>query len=84
MDKKKSLHNAPFTVADVEGDFAAVVDVTGDIEPGAALPKDRKGNNIPFTFQSGGLILYQDKNNFLRLERAGSVIIDQRHQFTGL
>jgi regulation of enolase protein 1 (concanavalin A-like superfamily) len=78
VDKKKSLHNAPFTVADVEGDFAALVEVTGDIEPGSALPKDRKGNNIPFTFQSGGLILYQDKNNFFRLERAGSVIIDQR------
>jgi regulation of enolase protein 1 (concanavalin A-like superfamily) len=78
LDKKKSLHNAPFTVADVEGDFAALVEVTGDIEPGSALPKDRKGNTLPFTFQSGGLILYQDKNNFLRLERAGSVIIDQR------
>ncbi len=78
LDKKKSLHNAPFTVADVEGDFAAVVEVTGEIQPGAALPKDRKGNTLPFTFQSGGLILYQDKNNFMRLERAGSVIIDQR------
>ena len=77
-DKKKSLHNAPFTLAEVEGDFAALVEVTGDIEPGAALPKDRKGNTIPFTFQSGGLILYEDKNNFLRLERAGSIIIDQR------
>jgi S1-C subfamily serine protease len=78
LDKKKSLHNAPFTVADVEGEFAALVEVTGDIQPGSAVPKDRKGNDLPFTFQSGGLILYQDKNNFLRLERAGSIIIAQR------
>ena len=78
LDKKKSLHNAPFTTADVEGDFAALVEVTGDIQPGSAVPKDRKGNDLPFTFQSGGLILYQDKNNFLRLERAGSIIISQR------
>ena len=83
FDKKKSLHNAPFTLADVEGDFAAVVEVTGDIEPGATLPKDRKGNDIPFTFQSGGLILYQDKNNFVRLERASSVIIDECTRSTG-
>ena len=52
--------------------------------PAQALPKDRKGKDLPLTFQSGGLILYQDKNNFLRLERAGSVIIDQTcSQFTG-
>ncbi len=78
LDKRKSLHNAPFSVGDVEGDFIAVVEVTGDIEPGAALPKDRKGNDIPITFQSGGLILYQDKNNFFRLERASSIILDTR------
>jgi regulation of enolase protein 1 (concanavalin A-like superfamily) len=75
VDKNKTLHNAPFTVTDVEGDFVAGVEVTGDIEPGAALPKDRKGNDIPITYQSGGIILYQDKNNFVRLERASSVIV---------
>ena len=79
LDKRKSLHNAPFTLAEVEGDFmVAMVEVTGDIEPGANLPKDRKGNDIPITFQSGGIILYQDKNNFVRLERASSIIIASR------
>ncbi len=78
IDKKKSLHNAPFTAADVQGDFVVGVEVTGDIEPGAALPKDRKGNDIPLTYQSGGIILYQDKNNFVRLERASSVIVASR------
>ncbi len=78
IDKKKSLHNAPFTAAEVEGDFVVGVEVTGDIEPGATLPKDRKGNDIPLTYQSGGIILYQDKNNFVRLERASSVIVTTR------
>lgn len=70
-NKKTSLHNAPLTVADIEGDFAAVVDVTGDINPGVSLPKDRQGNQFPFTFAGAGLILYQDKNNFFRFERTG-------------
>ena len=78
LGKRESPHNAPFTVAEVEGDFAAGVMVTGDIEPGADLPKDRKGNEIPLTYQSGGIILYQDKNNFVRLERANSVIVSTR------
>ncbi len=75
-NKKLPLHNAPMTVAEVEGDFAAIVEVAGEIRPGSSTPKDRQGNILPFTYQGGGLIVYQDKNNFFRLERAGSVIID--------
>jgi len=75
-NKKLPLHNAPMTVAEVEGDFAAIVEVTGEIRPGTSTPKDRQGNTLPFTYQGGGLIVYQDKNNFFRLERAASVIID--------
>jgi len=73
-NRKVSLHNAPMTMTDVDGDFAALVEVTGEISPGSATPKDRQGHTIPFTVQSAGLILYQDKDNFLRLERAGSII----------
>ncbi|MGO9469812.1 MAG: trypsin-like peptidase domain-containing protein [Isosphaeraceae bacterium] len=75
-NKKLPLHNAPMTLAEVEGDFAAIVEVTGDISPGTSTPKDRQGNMLPFTYQGGGLIVYQDKDNFFRLERAASVIID--------
>jgi hypothetical protein len=75
-NKKVPLHNAPMTLAEVEGDFAAVVEVTGDIRPGSSTPRDRQGNTLPFTYQGGGIIVYQDKNNFFRLERAASVIID--------
>jgi len=75
-NKKLPLHNAPMTVTEVEGDFAAIVEVTGEIRPGTSTPKDRQGNTLPFTYQGGGLIVYQDKDNFFRLERAASVIID--------
>jgi S1-C subfamily serine protease len=83
-NKKLPLHNAPMTVAEVEGDFAAIVEVTGEIRPGSATPKDRQGNILPFTYQGGGLIVYQDKNNFFRLERAGSVIIEGLHPVSRL
>jgi len=64
------IHNAPITLAEVEGDFAAFVAVGGDVDPGTSAPKDPKGRKIPFTAQSRGLILYQDRDNFLRMERA--------------
>jgi S1-C subfamily serine protease len=73
INKKKPLHNAPMTLIDVEGDFAAMVEVTGEISAGATLPKDRQGNTIPFTFQGAGLLLYQNKDNFIRLERTAGV-----------
>ena len=73
LDKKKPLHNAPMTLTDVEGDFVAVVLVTGEISPGLALPDDRQGNHIPATFQGAGLLLYQDRDNFVRLERTSGV-----------
>jgi hypothetical protein len=75
LNKKKPLHNAPMTLIEVEGDFAAIVEVTGDMTPGTNLPKDRQGNDIPFTFQGAGLLLYQDKDNFVRLERTAGVSV---------
>jgi hypothetical protein len=70
----KPMHNSPMTLTDVDGDFAVIVEVTGEINPGSTPPKDRPARNLPFTVQSAGLIVYQDKDNFLRLERAGSVV----------
>ncbi len=73
INKNRPLHNAPMTLIDVDGDFAAMVEVTGEISAGTNLPRDRQGNNVPFTFQSAGLLLYQDKDNFVRLERSAGV-----------
>ncbi len=76
-NKKTSLHNAPMTVAEIEGDFAAIVEVAGEISPGVTLPKDRQGNQFPFTFAGAGLILYQDKDNFSRFERTGGTSLEK-------
>jgi serine/threonine protein kinase len=75
LDKGKPLHNAPMTLADVEGDFAAVVEVHGEISPSLTLPEDRQGNEISSTFQGAGLLLYQDKDSFVRLERTAGVAV---------
>ena len=77
--EKMPLHNAPMAMIDVDGDFAAMVDVTGDIEAGSNLPKGRHGNDLVSTFQGAGLLLYQDKANFVRLERTAGVTIDDLH-----
>jgi S1-C subfamily serine protease len=71
--KNSPLHNAPMALTEIEGDFLAIVEVVGDIRPGSSPPSDPRGRRLPFTVQSAGLLLYQDKNNFMRLERAGSV-----------
>jgi regulation of enolase protein 1 (concanavalin A-like superfamily) len=68
--KSTPLHNAPMALVDVEGDFAAVVKVTGDINPGSDLIRGPRNQQMPITFQGAGLVLYEDRDNFLRLERA--------------
>jgi Trypsin-like peptidase domain len=75
LNKRKPLHNAPMSLIDVEGDFAALVEVTGEMRAGTNMPKDRQGNEIPFTFNGAGLLLYQDKDNFVRLERTAGVAV---------
>jgi regulation of enolase protein 1 (concanavalin A-like superfamily) len=75
--KNSPVHNAPMTLAEVDGDFLAQVTVTGEMNPGEKRASDRAARNIPFTFNSAGLVLYQDKNNFMRLERAASILTDR-------
>jgi S1-C subfamily serine protease/regulation of enolase protein 1 (concanavalin A-like superfamily) len=75
LNKRKPLHNAPMVLADVEGDFVAMVEVTGEMSPGSKMPKDKQGNIIPFTFNGAGLVLYEDKDNFVRLERTAGIDI---------
>jgi hypothetical protein len=75
LDKSKPLHNAPMTLTTVEGDFAVIVKVTGELSPSLNLPEDRQGNDIPSTFQGAGLLLYQDQDSFVRLERTAAVAV---------
>ena len=92
--QKKPVNNAPMSLIDVKGDFMALVGVTGDMNPGAeplALPegvsyRDARGQTKrkpPGTFQGAGLLLYQDANNYMRLERAsftqdGRPVLEQK------
>ena len=54
INKKKALHNAPMSMIEVEGDFAAMVEVTGEISAGTNLPKDRQGNTDTFHVSERG------------------------------
>jgi S1-C subfamily serine protease/regulation of enolase protein 1 (concanavalin A-like superfamily) len=64
---------APMVLADVEGDFAAQVRVTGALLPGTE-PVKIKGLPLPNTFQGAGLMLFEDRHNYVRIERAGIAV----------
>ncbi len=70
-DKKNvAVKNSPMTLAPVEGDFLAHVLVTGDMRPGTdAVKHPKTGKALPLTFHGAGLVLWQDKDNYVRLER---------------
>jgi S1-C subfamily serine protease/regulation of enolase protein 1 (concanavalin A-like superfamily) len=62
------IKNSPMFLTDVSGDFIATVKVSGAMLPGSD-PVKLKNKTLPFTFQGAGLVLWQDKENYLRLER---------------
>jgi S1-C subfamily serine protease len=68
--QSRPIHNAPRTLAEIDGDFVAFVEVSGDLNSGLDPIKDLRGRNLWICHQSAGLLLYHDKDNFMRLERA--------------
>jgi S1-C subfamily serine protease len=68
LNDELDVKNAPIVKTAVEGDFAAVVKVDGNMVPGTE-PAKYKNKPLPFTFQGAGLLLWQDRNNYVRLER---------------
>jgi predicted Zn finger-like uncharacterized protein len=60
--------NAPRVLQEVDGDFTATVKVSGTFRP---RPPGTVAGHLPF--QSGGLLLWADDHNYVRLERAGLV-----------
>src|SRR5262249_28429179 len=62
--------NAPMVLssAAVGSEFIAQVKIAGIIHPGSE-PAIHRNSRLPFTFQGAGLLLWQDANNYLRLER---------------
>ncbi|SIN94571.1 Regulation of enolase protein 1, concanavalin A-like superfamily [Singulisphaera sp. GP187] len=67
FDATRDIVDAPRALAEVEGDFTAEVKVLGDFQPGTVPLK-----GLFFTFQGAGLLLWQDKDNYVRFERASA------------
>ena len=71
------VKNSPKLLSSVSGDFLAQVRVLGRILPGTQpLP------NLPFTFQGAGLLIWEDEDNYLRVERTSiySAAGGKKHQ----
>ena len=62
---------APMALADVDGDFDLRVQVDGAMIPGLE-PVKLKGHTLPNTYQGEGLILFEDRGNYLRIERGAT------------
>ncbi len=63
--KSYTKQNAPRILQDAKGDFS----LAGRVEV-FALPTGKRNSGGAFSFVSGGLVLWQDDKNFIRLERA--------------
>ncbi len=67
LSPELNLKTSPRSIVQVEGDFDARVSLPGTIKPS----KDPVGN-FPLSFQGGGLLVWQDENSFLRLEKSAA------------
>lgn len=65
-----SSFSAPAALAQVRGDFTAAVLVDGRLDPGGEPIVGSDGKKLKMSFQGGGLLIWQDENNFVRMERA--------------
>jgi regulation of enolase protein 1 (concanavalin A-like superfamily) len=57
--------NSPRILRDVDGDFVVSVKVVGSVKPGGG---QSGGSFLPY--HGAGILLWQDSNNYVRLERA--------------
>ena len=67
LSPELAIKNSPMALIDVEGDFVAQVKVAGEVMPGRT-PVEK----MPFAFHGAGSLLWKDKDNYVRLERAGA------------
>jgi S1-C subfamily serine protease len=65
-----NLFNAPCALIRAEGDFIATVGVENTFDPGGEGIVVPTGKKLPFSFQSAGILIWQDEKNFVRLERS--------------
>lgn len=64
LNSRNGELNAPRVLREVEGDFDIQVKVTGKFEPGTQSTAEKS-----VAFVSGGLLLWGDDKNYVRLER---------------
>ena len=60
--------NAPTVLSPVRGEFIAMVKAAGDVHPG---PEPNVPDGLPYN--GTGLLLWVDRDNYIRLERAGLI-----------
>ena len=71
------MNNAARIYQEVEGDFAVEVRCSGTVLPDKG--KELPGKNL--SFRAGTLLIWQDSNNFVRLDRGG-MVKDGKDYFT--
>jgi len=71
LSPELNLFNAPMTLINVEGDFLAHVKIANALLPGTEPARFKRGV-FPTVFQGAGLILWQDRSNYIRLEHTVS------------
>lgn len=64
-DGVQGIMNAPRVLQEIEGDFVALVKVGGEFKPAGPSTFD-----IHLPYNGGGLFIWQDEKNYVRLERA--------------
>lgn len=64
------LFNAPCALVKVDGDFVAQVEILDSFDPGSEGAMLPSGKKYPNSFQSTGILIWQDEKNFVRLERS--------------
>ena len=67
---QSQLFNAPCALTKVTGDFVATVEVENTFDPGSEGVLLPNGKKFPSSFQSAGLLIWQDEKNFVRIERS--------------
>ncbi len=67
---QNNLYNAPCALVRVDGDFVAVVEVLDTFDPGGEGVILPSGKKFPTSFQSTGILIWQDEKNFVRIERS--------------
>ena len=78
-DDAQGIMNAPRVLQEIEGDFVALVKVGGEFKPAGPSTFD-----IHLPYNGGGLFIWQDEKNYVRLERAAVEVNGQIVEYLNL